>query len=421
MTQTFPHARFERLKTGGMDVLLAPRPGSGLVAVATVIRRGSADERPGEHGLASFALSMLMRGTARRSSRQMAFDLESIGAMAGAEDGMDTGSLSLRATARVAPEALGILFEALREPAFDAAEHEIHRQETLALLRMAEDDTFGHTYREYLKAMFAGHGYGHPSEGEIADVEAIAPEDCRRWHGEAIRPETLLLVAVGDFEPKAWEGLLGGLAGDWRPEGAPRARGEIAPDGRRAPDPALTRPAIQQGFIAGGFRTPPITHPDYPALRLASAVLGEGFAGRLFTHLRDERSLAYALGAMLRPYRLGGHQVLYIGTKPSTIDEARAGLLAEAEALRREPVSQTDLDRARQYVIGKYLMGTQSLAQQAGMLAGWEDAAGDAALAYAWPDRLRAITAEQVLEAARAWWTEPTLAVLRPAPEGQTP
>lgn len=405
---------FERHKIAGMDVLLAPRPGSGLAAASAIIRRGSADERAGEHGVASFTNAMLMRGTIRRSSQQMAFDLESIGALAGEEDGMDTCALSVRASAAEAPHALEILFEALREPAFLPAEHEIHRQDVLAHLRMVEDDKFGFTFRNYLKTMFAGHGYGYPSEGEAADVNAITPDDCRRWHGEVFRPESILFVAVGDFAAADWAALLARLTEGWSPAAPLRPRVQTPPPPEHAPELMLTKPDLHQGFIVGGFRTPSVTHPDYPALRLGSAALGEGFSGRIFTNLRDRKSLAYALGASLYSYRLGGQQILYIGTKPETIDEARAGLLEEADYLKQNLLTGEELSRAREYVIGKYLMSHQSLGQRAGGMAWWEDAAGDAALDAAWPDRLRQVTAAQVLEAARKWWVNPTMAVLQP-------
>lgn len=405
---------FERAKIGAVDALLVPQPGSGLAAASAIVRRGSADEAAGEHGLASFTMAMLMRGTRRRSSEQMAFELESLGAMASDSGGVDSGALSVSATAEAMPAALEILFEALREPAFDARELEVHRQEVLADLRMSEDDKFHNTFRQYLKAMFAGHGYGHQAEGEMADVEAIDVDACRRWHAAQIRPESILFVMVGEFERERIARLLENLAAGWGSgDGVrPRQQDDIPP--AHAPRVDLAKPELQQGFIVTGFRTPTVLHPDYPALRLASAVLGEGFGGRLFSNLRDRRSLAYAVGSMISSYRLGGHEVLYIGTKTETIDEAAAGLIEEAEQVRAHDPDEAELNRAREYVIGKYLMGLQSHAQRGSNLAWWEDHAGDAGLARQWPERLRAVTPAQVREAAERWWVNPTTAILRP-------
>lgn len=405
---------FERITVNGLSVLAAPRPGSGLVAATVLIRRGSADESEGEFGLASFTTSMLMRGTRFRSSRQLAFDLESIGAMAADSDGLDSCALTLRVAAEDVDEAFAILFEMLLDPAFNANEHEISRRELLAHLRMIEDDKFSLTYRAYVRNMFAGHGYGHPVEGEMEDALRVTPDQCRRWHAETCRPESCLLVVVGDLTTENIAELVRRYTESWQRSLTLRSRAKPpeGPAGDRLIE--LERPGLQQGFIVAGFRTPPLTHPDYPALRLASAALGEGFAGRIFTHLRDERSLAYACGAALRAHRLGGHQMLYIGTKPESIDEARDGLLQEAELLRQEKLSAQELERAREYVIGKFLMGLQSHGQRAGALASWEDIAGDAALAASYPDRLRGVDADQVQAAVQRWLHDPTVAILRP-------
>ncbi len=402
------------MNINGMDVLMIPRPGTGLAAATALIRRGSADELPGDHGLASFTISMLMRGTRRRSSERMAFDLESIGAMVGESDGLDACSLSMRSASSEAPAALQIMFEALREPSFDPQEHEIQRQELLAQLRMVEDEKFGFTYREYLKAMFAGHGYGHPSEGELENAQKITPEDCRRWHQDSVHAEAILFVAAGDFSVDDWRDMLGKLTEGWRAEARLRPRIVEQPVGPRQTEVNLSKPDLQQGFIVLGYPAPPVTHAGYPALRLASAALGEGFGGRIFTNLRDKKSLAYALGSTLRPYRLGGHQVLYIGTKPESIEEAHAGLLEEAEYIRQNLLTDEELHRAREFVIGRYLMGHQSLAQRVGHLAWWEDTGGDAALDLTYPQRLKAVTAGQIREAAQQWWQNPTTAILRP-------
>ena len=406
--------RFERMKINGMDVLLLPRPGLGLVAAVARVRRGSVDEGEREHGLADFTMSMLMRGSIHRSSERMAFDLESIGALAGSSGGMDGGALSVGVAASEAPQTLDILFEALREPAFDEREHEIHRRDVLAELRMVEDDSFQMAYRRYLKAMFEGHGYGHPTEGEPDDVQSITPDNCRRWYADTVHPETILLVAAGELDPADWRRRLESLTAGWEVGTTIRSRRMNEPPPVQSPLVELTKPEILQGFIVVGFRAPTINDPDHPALRLASAALGEGFGGRLFTNLRDKRSLAYAVGSGLRTYRLAGQQILFIGTKPETVDEARDGLLEEAEYLRNNLLTDEELHRARQYVIGKYWMSRQSLAQRVERLAWWEDIGGDAALDVRTPELLEAVTAEQILEAVRRWWVKPTITILRP-------
>jgi len=414
VTLSPPRPTFLRDRLAGVEAILLPCRGTGLIALQVLIRRGTVDETPGEHGLASFTAGMLKRGTARRSSAQLAYDLESLGALTSHAVGADAAHALLRAAAADFPEALAILFECLREPAFDPAEIDKERQSVLAHLLRVEDEKFEFTYRRYVERLFAGHAYGHLPEGTAESVRAITAEACRVWHARAYRPENMLLAVAGDFEPDQLRGWLGRLLEDW-----PDGRGQGRCQQRAlAPGPGADvsyEKELEQGFVVLGYRLPEATHPDRLPLRLACCALGEGFAGRLFSRLRDARSLAYAVGSGMSVYRLGGHMTLYIGTEPGRLEEARAGLVAEVEAIRREGISEEELERARQYVAGKFLMAHQSLADRAAFLAGWEDLGLGAEYDARYVEDLRRVGAEQVVEAARRWWVEPTIVTLRPA------
>lgn len=403
-----------RAKVGAMDVLLAPRVGSGLIAAQLLTRRGSTDEGEGERGLASFTAGMLKRGTATRSSSQIAFDLESLGAMTGHSGGVDTCSSSIRSAAADFPAALEILMDCVRNPVFDPEEIETERQATLAHLRRVDDDKFDCAYRGYIRRIFAGHGYGHPSEGEIEDVEAVTREKLIAWSAKTFHPANMLFVASGDFEPDTMLRMIERAVEGWASPGddPPRYDQKTAPPIQSTS--AVLEKNLEQGFIVMGFRTPDMAHPDRPALRLACAALGEGFGGRLFTRLRDELSLAYAVGSFLSIHRLGGHMVLYIGTEAARLEEAREGLLAEAEKLREEVLTEADLERARQYVIGKFLMDHQSLASRVGHLARWEDIGLGAEYDEAYVEDLRKVAVDDVIRATRKWWIHPTVVALRP-------
>lgn len=405
--------RIVRRRVAGVEALFLPSPGSGLVALQIYLRRGSVDEAEGECGLASFTASMLRRGTAKRNSLQIAFELESLGAFTSHGAGTDACSSAIRSATADLPAALEVFFDSLRNPAFDAKELEIERQSVLSHLKRIEDEKFEFTYREYVKRIFASHGYGHMPEGEIEDVRAITRERCRAWHQKAYRPEHMMIVAAGDFDPDDLCATLEPHFAGWPAVGKACARCETRSEGHGGGLTEIRKP-LEQGFIVAGFRAPEFRHTDHAALRLASAALGEGFAGRLFTHLRDERSLAYAVGSALRAQRLGGHMMLYIGTQPERLDEAREGLLAETEWLRHNLISDDDLRRSCNYVCGKYVMDHQSLGSRAGYLARWEDLGFGADYDDQYPRDLRSVTAAQILEAARRWWVDPTIVVLRP-------
>src|SRR5439155_1543961 len=95
---------------------------------------------------------------------------------------------------------------------------------------------------------------------------------------------------------------------------------------------------------------------DYAAVKVLSSVLGGGMAGRLFVELRDKRALAYTATAFYEPMKEPGVIVLYLGTTPQTATQAEQALLAEVERIKREPVPDAELARARRYLVGRYAM-----------------------------------------------------------------
>jgi len=172
-------------------------------------------------------------------------------------------------------------------------------------------------------------------------------------------------------------------------------------------------------MICLGYTTVPITSPDYPALRLTSALMGEGMSSRLFTTLRDQQGLAYAVGSAHRVRRQQGHFFCYIGTKPETLGAARDGMFAELDRLRREPVSEEELTRARNYAIGRYLMGHQTNSDQAYFLAWWQAMGMGVNYDEAFPVELERVTARDIMRAANRYFLEPTITTL--VPEGFEP
>jgi len=183
----------------------------------------------------------------------------------------------------------------------------------------------------------------------------------------------------------------------------------MPPGGRRV----LERPA-QQAQILVGFVGPSVSDQDYAAVKVLSAVLGGGVAGRLFVELREKRGLAYSLGA-LNPSRAGpSFLVGYIGTAPASAEPAEAGILREIERIRSEPPTAEELARAKAYLQGTLAMDRRTNARQAWYLAFFELIGAG----HEFPDRyvrdLAAVSAADVHVAAQRYLQRPTVVVLRP-------
>jgi predicted Zn-dependent peptidase len=117
---------------------------------------------------------------------------------------------------------------------------------------------------------------------------------------------------------------------------------------------------------------PPLTHPDYPALKVMSAILGGGMASRFFSELRDQQALAYATAALYPPRLDTGSFVAVLGTGPDNVAKAEAALKDQLRRIQQEPASEQEVAIARSYVVGTQQMDRRTNARQAWYLAAAE-------------------------------------------------
>jgi zinc protease len=151
-------------------------------------------------------------------------------------------------------------------------------------------------------------------------------------------------------------------------------------------------------------------------VKVLSTVLGGGMAGRLFAELRDKRALAYTATAFYEAVKEPGALILYLGTTPQTAAQAEQALLAEVTRIKREAVSEAELNRAKGYLLGRYAMDRRTSERLAWYLAFYdvEGVGADYPVRYA--AAVQAVTAADVQRVAQAYLATPVTVVLGPRP-----
>jgi zinc protease len=287
---------------------------------------------------------------------------------------------------------------------FPAAEVEREREVFMADLEEIRDDMYRYPLRLLLNAAFGGHPYGTPLEAVEAAVPGLSPEDLRRWHASELADPWVFVV--GDVDPERVAEVASGLV-------RPSARAVAAEDSRPSwPSSPVTRSVSRdraQTALALGFPGPEHAHADRVTLEVLSNAVS-GLGNRLFEELRSRRSLAYTVTAYPMTRRYGGAFVGYIATSPAQAPEARQALIDELLRLRTEPLSDDELERARQYTLGSWQIRTQTNGAQLSELARALMLGDGVAEVREFEDRVRAVTAEQVLEAASRWFDADRLA-----------
>jgi len=391
-----------------------PRRNGPVVAARAAFLGGQIAETPAQPGLSHFHTAMWMRGTRSHSSAGYARAAEDLAAEIDGYSGRSSFGATVESPAEGWEPALELFVEPLLEPAFDAAELERERADTLAAIERREDRLGQRAFQLFAETHYDAHPYRQPLIGTEASVGGFDVDALAAHHARLVRAGNLVLAVAGDVDPDETAGRIANLLGDLshEPFDAPAPAVEPRPTAVRE---AVVHKERAQAHLVIGFRGVTVQDDDRFELEvLAQLLAGQG--GRLFLDLRDRRGLAYSVNAVNVEGYAPGYFAVYIATSPEKLDEARGGLLEALEALVQSPASADELDRAKRHLIGNHAIGRQRNSFHAAHTALDARYGLGADALHHFADRIQAVTAESALDTARRVLDlgAYTLAVVRP-------
>ncbi|HET9939018.1 MAG TPA: pitrilysin family protein [Gaiella sp.] len=352
-------ATFQRTTlANGARVLTAPMAHAQSVSCFLMYAAGSRYERRDESGIAHFAEHLFFKGTERRpTARDIATEIDAIGGEFNAFTGKEVTAYYVKCAAETRDVALDVLVDMLRNSRFDA--DEIEREKGVIVEEM---NMYADTPRSYIGNVWERHVYGdQPLGWDIIGTEETIRAATRdtfagyldRWY----RPERMVIGLggrVGDDIVDRLEELLGDLPAE--ATGTPD--GVVLPEDG-APVRIHTKQSDQAHLVIGA-PSYPHGHPDRYALQLLATVLGGGMSSRLFTEVRERRGLAYYVFCGNNSYADAGTLAAQAGVDLNRIDEAVETIVAELRRVVAESVPADELEKARSFAKGRFVLGLES-------------------------------------------------------------
>jgi zinc protease len=163
----------------------------------------------------------------------------------------------------------------------------------------------------------------------------------------------------------------------------------------------LRREGIKQSVVFVGFPAPRLLTEEAKALEVLNGVL-TGLGGRLFVELRDKRSLGYMTGSSFNPFLQRGIFFGYANPTAEGVDEAVRVIRQELDLVTREPVSDEELDRAREWLAGSHIMELQRNAAQGAEYGTFEALGFGYEVVDRIPEWIRAVTSERMMAVAKS-------------------
>lgn len=396
----------------GLRVVTEALPELHSVTLGAWVGSGARDERGAEWGASHFLEHLLFKGTDRRSAREIADAIESVGGEMNAFTTHEQTVFYVRVPDVQLERAFDVLADVLWRPAFRPDDVESERRVILEEIGMRDDTPDDLVHDLFASAIFPDHPLGREVLGSDASITAMARDDIAAYHAAHYRPSNVVFAAAGNLTHERVldlvEARFPSIDGD-RP---PRPRRDVV---AVQPVVVLSR-QTEQAHIVTGVRTFAALDPDRYALTLVNQVLGGGMSSRLFQEIRETRGLAYSVFSYQASFDDAGYLAIYAGTAPEHVPETLAVIHAELDRLVEEGLSDAEIAAARGHLVGSLAMSLETSASRMRRLGRAELIEGEIPSLEELVARLDAVTADDVARVvARAFAGAPrTLAVVGP-------
>jgi predicted Zn-dependent peptidase len=384
----------------GMRVVTTPVPTSQSVSVNVFVGAGSRGEVARTMGVAHFLEHMVFKGTPKRPDAiALAETIEGAGGVLNAYTSKEMTCYWNHVPFDEIETAVDVLADMLRNSLLDPKEIDRERSVVQQEIRRTQDQPGAYAGELLGKAVYGEHQMGQPTAGTEETVEGLLRADFEDWIGAWYGAPNIVLSIAGKTTHKKVMKLAERHFLDGRRNPAPPMPalvGEI-PARRVIGD---IRP-ITQSNLALGLPAVARDDPDRYILMILNAVLGRGMSSRLFKEVRERRGLAYSVGSSVSRYSDTGMLGVSAGVSPEKVIEAVSVILDELEKLTQERVGDEEMKKARDYTIGSFrlsLESTMALGQRSGesLLT-----LGTIEPIESVVEKLRAVSADDVVRVAR--------------------
>jgi len=391
-----------RALANGLDLRVARMPRLPVVSLRLFLRAGEDALSDARAGLAVLTADALEGGTRRRSGSELAEAIERIGARLGSSAGWEGTFVDLYCLAERLPEALALLAEAVREPAFPDDEVARVRDRQLAELRQRLMDPGALADDVALTRYFAeGLPYARPADGTVESIGRATRTELAGYADASYRPEGGGLVVAGDVDAAEVAALAEEHLGSW--SGSPAAAGgfTVAPASRERRLLVVHRPGSVQSEIRVGHVGVERTTPDFFPLSIASIVLGGSFTSRLNLNLRERHGFTYGVRAHYSfRSRPGPFQVSTAVGNESTAAAVRE-ILHELERFSDGGPTPEEVAAARDFAAGIFGLQLETAGQIASRVMQLVVYGLPESYFHEYRTRLRGVSTEAAAEAAR--------------------
>jgi zinc protease len=397
--------------TNGLELAMIEDKRLPLISFRLAFRTGDANDPPQSPGLTDMLSHLVSEGTETRTSRQIAEEIELLGATLSIGSASDFTTIAASSLSIYAGEILDLIADVTMRSTFPQNEVDLARENTKQLLIQQRAQPGFLASERMAKVMFGNHPYASISPTEEM-LDALTHDDLLSFRTSMFIPNNAVLLVVGDFERESLTAQIEDLFSPWSRGPIPQLSCPALPKRSERTIYLVDRPGSAQSNIVIVNEAITRTNPDYFPLLLMHTILGANASSRLFMNLREQKGYTYGAYSSLDARRLAGTFRATAEVRTAVTGASLQEFFFELDRIRREAVSEEEITNAKSYLTGVFPIRIETQDGLIDQLVNNKmfDLPDDYLRTYR--DRVSAVTTAEIQTVAQKYVTPDTAAVV---------
>ncbi len=353
--------------TNGLTILTEKMPDLRSATLGFFYCIGSRHEPAHLNGISHFIEHTVFKGTTKHNALEIAIETDRLGGHFDAFTMHEQTGFTMKVVDATLPKAFDLLADMLTQPKFNETDLRREQKVIIEEMKMVEDSP-----EELLGELFQANFYpnnplGKPIEGTAKTVKTFNHEVTKKYHAEVFHPRNLVIAVAGNVEHHQVVDLSESFFSSKIQNPKSKIQNQTP-----IPNPNILltqKRELEQTHLL--LATPWMESKSEKryAAHLLETVLGNGTSSRLWQKIREEKGLAYSVGASGMSFEDCGVFTIYAGTSPNQFGQVVDLAIAELKKIKREAVSQNELELAKQQTLASILLGLEDSGVRANNLA----------------------------------------------------
>ena len=341
----------------GLHIVGERLPYLRSVSIGVWMRVGSMMETPAENGLSHFLEHMVFKGTEKRSTRDIAEEMDAVGGQMNAFTGKDCTCFYAKVIDEDLPLAVDILSDMTLHASLDETEFNKERGVILEEISMEEDSPEDVVHELLSRIQFGDQAAGMPILGPAEQIAAYTRDDLANYRARHYHPENCVVALAGNYDPEQVLALMQQYFGEWKKSGQ---RQTVPPMQPIPGQKAAREKDTEQLHICLGYPGTFLGSDELYPMSVMNNLLGGAMSSRLFQKIREEMGMAYSIYTYPSTYVGCGTFAVYAGVSPKNGHAVLDETLKQLDLLCRDGVTEKEFREAKNQLRGSYLLGLES-------------------------------------------------------------